>query len=115
MILLIFALCPLLAAQVQPAATRIPWRNLAVYAAAEYDAATTYNLRNCQPCYEANPVMRPFARNISIFPVEAATAWVTNKFSTMLDRSGHERFGRVLQWSVIAAHTAAGSWNLTLH
>lgn len=112
---LILVLCPLLAAQVQPAVKSIPWTTVAVYAAAEYDAATTYSLRECQKCYEANPVMKPFAKNPSIFAVEGLTAWITNRFAGVLDDNGHPKWARTVQWTVISAHAGAGSWNLTLH
>ena len=87
--------------------------DLAVYAASEFDGATTYAaLQDCgSRCYEANPMLRPFADNPSIFPVMALSAWGVNYLAVKIGRH-HRRWAVILQGSVAALHIAAGAHNL---
>ena len=84
----------------------------AVYAAAGFDAGTTYSLLNsCSQCYEANPVLRPVARTPAIFPVLLVTAWGVNRLAARV-RPNHPRWSRVIQVSAIGLHAFAGAHNL---
>lgn len=55
---------------------------VAVYATAEFDAASTYHAIHACPagyvCRESNPVMRPLAGSPAIFPVMAGSAWAVD-------------------------------------
>ena len=88
----------------------------AVYLAAEFDAAATYHLlQNCgDRCYEANPMMRPFARDPSIFVVVGASAYAVNYFAGKLKKRGHPRWAKALKVIVIGAHSGAGAYGLAL-
>lgn len=86
-----------------------------VYLASEFDAATTYHLlRNCNRCYEANPMVRPFARNPSVFITLGASALAVNYFARRLESRGHRRWGEGLRLLAIAVHVSAGAHALTL-
>ncbi|MGA8184307.1 MAG: hypothetical protein WB819_11780 [Terriglobia bacterium] len=82
-----------------------------VYVAAEFDAATTYHLlQNCgSRCYEANPMVRPFARNPGIFFVAGASAYAVNTLSQRLKNNGHSRWAKALRVVAIGAHVFAGA------
>jgi hypothetical protein len=88
----------------------------AVYLSAEFDAATTYHLlQNCgNRCYEANPMIRPFARNPSIFVVVGASALTVNYFAGKLKKRGHPKWAKALQVLTIGAHAGAGAYGLAL-
>lgn len=83
---------------------------VAVYLAAEFDAAVTYHrLQNCgSSCYEANPMVRPFASNPSIFVVLGASAYGVNYVAGKLKKRGHPRWAKVLRVVSVGAHAGAG-------
>jgi hypothetical protein len=83
----------------------------AVYLASEFDAATTYHLlQNCgSGCYEANPVVRPFARNAGIFVMAGASAYAVNYFAHRLKNQSHPRWAKALRIVAIGVHTFAGA------
>jgi hypothetical protein len=83
----------------------------AVYLAAEFDAATTYHLlQNCgNGCYEANPMVRPFARNAGIFFMAGASAYAVNYFAHRLEKQSHPRWAKALRIVAIGVHTFAGA------
>lgn len=85
---------------------------VAVLAASEFDAATTYRaLKSCAgACHEANPALRPFAGNISIFPVMLATGAMIN-FSAARLRGAHPKTAKALLLITVGVHTAAGISN----
>lgn len=85
-----------------------------VYLASEFDAATTYHvLQNCgEQCYEANPMVRPFANNPGIFVALGASAYGINYFAEKLENSGHHRWATVLRVFAIGVHAGAGVQNL---
>lgn len=82
--------------------------------AAEFDAVTTYQGLKSGGAYEANPMMRPFARNASIFPVAGASALGVNFLGTRLKKSNHPKLGKAIQIIWIGAHVAAGVSNIRL-
>lgn len=88
---------------------------VAVYASAQFDAATTYRaIRTCPPgyvCSESNPVMRPFAGNASIFPVMAGSSLAVDYLSRKISPR-HPKLGRAVRWISIGGHVAAGFNNL---
>lgn len=88
---------------------------VAVFASAEFDAATTYHaIRSCPPgyvCRESNPFMRPLAGNPAVFPVMAGSAWAVDYLSRKVSPD-HPRLGRVIRWISIGGHLAAGVNNL---
>ncbi|TAM80380.1 MAG: hypothetical protein EPN47_15775 [Acidobacteria bacterium] len=88
----------------------------AVYLATEFDAATTYHLlQNCgSGCYEANPMVRPFARNPGIFVVLGASAYSVNYIAHRLDDRGHHRWAVTFRIFAIGVHAGAGTRALTL-
>lgn len=91
----------------------VRWSAVTSYAASEFDAGTTYAaMHGCANCREANPLLRPFASNPSIFFFYGAQAWMFNKASERLDETGKPRWARVLTWGIIGAHVAAGANNL---
>lgn len=87
-----------------------------VYLASEFDAATTYHaLQTCRGgCYEANPMVRPFARNPGVFVVLGASAYSVNYLANRLQESGHRRWATVFRVLVIGVHAGAGIQNLAL-
>ena len=87
----------------------------AVYLASEFDAATTYHLlRDCgSRCYEANPMVRPFARNPSIFVMAGASAYGVNYFAHRLESGSHRRWAMALRIIAIGIHTFAGAHAMT--
>ena len=88
---------------------------LLVELSAEFDAATTYTALNARPgTYEVNPLLRPFARNASIFPVLLATSVSVNWLARREARHHHPRLARALQLITIADHTACGIHNLNV-
>lgn len=88
---------------------------VAVYASAEFDAATTYHAIHTCPagysCRESNPFMRPLADSPAIFPVMAGSAWAADYLSRKVS-PGHPKLGRVIRWISIGGHLAAGLNNL---
>lgn len=88
----------------------------AVYLATEFDAATTYHLlQDCgSGCQEANPMVRPFARNAGIFVVMAASAYSVNYLARRLDDRGHHRWATAFRVMVIGMHAGAGAHALAL-
>ncbi len=115
LVLLLMVAAPLFAEK-EKKPHRISKLSAAVYVAGEFDAATTYHLlQNCgNRCYEANPMMRPFARNPSVFVAVGASAFTVNYFAGKLKKRGHPRWAKVLKIVVIAAHTGAGVQALRL-
>ena len=109
-----------LAVAVQAFAVKRPRRvvklSTAVYLAAEFDAATTYQaLHSCSNgCYEANPLVRPFARNPGIFVALGASAYAVNYFSGRLKAHGHPRWAMALRLVAIGTHAGAGAHALAL-
>lgn len=87
-----------------------------VYFASEFDAATTYHLlQNCgSGCYEANPMVRPFARNPSVFVALGASAYAVNFFARKLENHGHRRWATALRVLAIGVHVGAGAHALAL-
>jgi hypothetical protein len=87
-----------------------------VYHASEFDAAATYHLlQNCRNgCYEANPMVRPFARNPSVFVVAGARAYTVNYFARRLKNRGHHRWATALRILAIGVHAGAGAQALAL-
>lgn len=87
-----------------------------VYLASEFDAATTYHLlQNCgSRCYEANPMVRPFARNPGIFVALGASAYTVNYLASRLENRGHTRWARALRLFAIGVHAGAGAHALAL-
>lgn len=87
---------------------------VAVYATAEFDAASTYRaLYSCPAgyvCRESNPVMRPLAGSPAIFPVMVGSAWAVDYLSKKISPN-HPRLGRVIRWVSIGGHVAAGTSN----
>jgi Domain of unknown function (DUF5658) len=80
--------------------------------AAEFDAATTYRAMNSGGVYEANPVMRPFAHNATIFPVLGASAMGVNLLAARMEKNGHGKLGKAIQIICIGSHVVAGISNL---
>ncbi len=87
--------------------------DVAVYAASEFDGATTYvALRDCgNRCYEANPFLQPMASTPAIFPVMALGAVGVNYWAHRL-KEHHGRIAFALQGAVIGVHLFAGGHNL---
>ena len=95
----------------KPHVPKLTKLDVAVYLATEFDAATTYHvLRNCgSGCYEANPMVRPFARNPGIFVMAGASAYAVNYFAHGLENSSHPRWAKALRIVAIGVHTFAGA------
>jgi hypothetical protein len=89
---------------------------IGVYLASEFDAATTYHLlQNCSSqCYEANPLVRPLARNPGVFVALGASAYGVNYFARRLENSGHHRWATALRVLAIGVHAGAGVQALAL-
>lgn len=87
-----------------------------VYLASEFDAATTYHLlQSCgSRCYEANPMVRPFAHNPGIFVVLGASAYTVNYLAGKLEDKGHSRWAKAIRLFAIGVHAGAGTHALTL-
>ena len=87
-----------------------------VYLASEFDAAATYHLlQTCAGgCYEANPVLRPVARNAGVFVVMGASAYAVNYFARRLSNRGHHRWATALRIFAIGMHAGAGAKALAL-
>ena len=87
-----------------------------VYLASEFDAAATYHLlQTCTGgCYEANPVLRPVARNAGVFVVAGASAYAVNYFARRLSTRGHHRWATALRIFAIGMHAGAGAKSLSL-
>jgi|GEM_PF-2437755 len=85
--------------------------DVAVYLASEFDAATTYHLlQNCgSGCYEANPMVRPFARNSGIFIMAGASAYAVNYFAHRLKNQSHSKWAKALRIVAIGMHAFAGA------
>src|SRR5574337_702946 len=77
-----------------------------VYLASEFDAGTTYHLlQGCgNRCYEANPMVRPFARNPGIFVALGASAYTVNYIARKLENDGHPRWATALRVIAIGVH-----------
>lgn len=82
-----------------------------VYLASEFDAGATYHLlQNCRSrCYEANPMIRPVARNPGIFFVAGASAYAVNALAQRLENTRHRRWAKTLRIIAIGAHVFAGA------
>lgn len=82
-----------------------------VYLASEFDAATTYHLlQGCgSRCYEANPMVRPFAHNPGVFVVLGASAYAVNYFARKLRERGRRRWAKALRVLAIGVHVGAGA------
>ena len=95
----------------KPHGTKLTKLDLAVYLASEFDAATTYHLlQTCgSGCYEANPMVRPFARNSGIFVMAGASAYAVNYFAHRLKNRSHPRWAKALRIIAIGAHAYAGA------
>jgi len=95
---------------------RVAKLSTAVYLAAEFDAATTYHLlHSCgNRCYEANPMVRPFAGNPSIFLALGAGAYAVNYFAGRLKARGHPKWATALRVIAIGTHAGAGAHALAL-
>lgn len=95
---------------------RIAKLSTGVYLAAEFDAATTYHaLQNCRTgCYEANPLVRPFAHNPGIFVALGVSAYAVNYFAGRLKAHGHAKWATALQVIAIGSHAGAGVQALAL-
>jgi len=95
---------------------RVKKLSTAVYLAAEFDAATTYHLlQSCgNRCYEANPMVRPFARNPGIFVALGASAYGVNYIAGKLQKQGHPKWAKALKIVAIGTHTGAGAYALAL-
>lgn len=89
---------------------------LGVYLASEFDAATTYNvLQSCgSNCYEANPLVRPFARNPGVFVALGGSAYAVNFLARRLESHGHRRWAKALRVVAIGVHAGAGAHALAL-
>ncbi len=87
-----------------------------VYLAAEFDAATTYHaLHSCgNQCYEANPLVRPFARNPGIFVALGASAYAVNYLAGRLQSHGHAKWATALRLVTIGTHVGAGAYAVAL-
>ena len=90
--------------------------NLTVYAAAEFDGATTVYLLNHCPagvtCNEGNSIMAPVAKSPALLVVMAGSGWAVNRIARKLLDEGHPKYARGLQLFVIGAHVLAGAHNL---
>lgn len=86
----------------------------ATMVSAEFDAATTYQVVGSGRGYEANPMVRPFAGNFSVFPVLGASAVGVNSASRWMKANNHKKLGTTLQIVTIGLHTCAGVSNLRL-
>lgn len=80
--------------------------------AAGFDAATTYRAMNSGGVYEANPMVRPFAHNATIFPVLGASALGVNYLASWMEKNEHGKLGKTLQIICIGSHVVAGASNL---
>lgn len=94
----------------KPRFLRLKKLDAAVYIASEFDAATTYHLlQNCGgSCYEANPMVRPFAKNPGIFFMAGASAYAVNYFAHRMENQRHPRWAKALRIVAIGVHTFAG-------
>jgi hypothetical protein len=87
---------------------------LAGHASATFDAWTTRRLlsqhaHDQHPAYEANPVLRPFAGNSTLYGVIQADAVLTD---ALLSRSKHRRLAVGITVGIAALHVAAAAHNL---
>jgi hypothetical protein len=100
----------------KPTGSKMTKLDAAVYLATEFDAATTYHLlQDCgSGCREANPLVRPFARNPGIFVVMGASAYSVNYIAHRLDDRGHHRWAKAFQILAIGMHAGAGAHALAL-
>jgi hypothetical protein len=88
---------------------------LSVNLAAEFDAATTYHMLNSNRyTYEANPLVRPFAANPSIFPALAASSLAANWLARREQNHGHGRVAFWIRALTIGEHVACGIHNVTI-
>jgi Domain of unknown function (DUF5658) len=95
----------------KPHRIRLTKLDAAVYLASEFDAATTYHLlQTCgSGCYEANPMVRPFAHNSGIFVMAGASAYAVNYFAHRLKNRRHPRWAKALRVIAIGMHVYAGA------
>lgn len=95
----------------KPQLPKLTKLDTAVYLASEFDAATTYHLlHTCgNGCYEANPMLRPLARNSGVFVMLGAGAFAVNYFAHRLENESHPRWGKALRVMAIGVHTFAGA------
>ena len=114
--LLLVLAAPGLGVEKEKKPPRIEKLSVAVYLAAEFDAAATYQgLQNCgNGCYEANPLVRPVARNPGIFVALGASAYGVNYLAGKLKKQGHPKWAKALKIIAIGVHTGAGVQALAL-
>jgi hypothetical protein len=115
--------------------SRQPHRKLALGAVAGYqaDAASTFILMQKQTCYElhneaagivmiapnptgwheANPVLKPVAKNSWIFPAMLGAAAAVNWTARKLDRRGHHHWATGLRWGAVVDGSVSAAWNFT--
>lgn len=95
---------------------RLTKLGVGVYLASEFDAGTTYHLlQGCgKRCYEANPMVRPFAGNPSVFVALGASAYAVNYLARRLENRGHHRWATALRVVAISVHAGAGAHALAL-
>lgn len=95
----------------KPRLPKLTKLDAAVYLASEFDAATTYHLLNTcgSGCYEANPMVRPFARNSGIFVMVGASAYAVNYFAHRLENNSHPRWAKGLRVMAIGVHAFAAA------
>ena len=87
--------------------------SLAVVAASQFDAATTYHVLNSSPYLrEGNPLIGGAAKTPAIFPVLAGTALATDWVASRLKADGHPKAGRAIKFVAIGVHVFAGAHNL---
>jgi hypothetical protein len=108
-VVLLALAAPVFGAEKEKKTPHIDKLSAAVYLAAEFDAAATYHqLRNCgNGCYEANPLLRPVARNPGIFVALGVSAYGVNYLAGKLKQTGHPRWAKVLKIVAVGTHTAA--------
>lgn len=112
LLLVLFAVSTAHAASLKKIAKPLIKLSTLTVLAAEFDAATSYRAVNSGGAYEANPMLRPFAHNATIFPVLGASAVGVNYLSAWLKRSEHKKLGTTLQVLCIGSHVVAGAANL---
>jgi hypothetical protein len=79
---------------------------------AQFDAATTYQAIRSGRAYEADPLVRPFAGNASVFPVLGAFAMGINLLAAKMKKNNHPKLGKTLQILCIGTYVASGASNL---
>ena len=84
----------------------------ALYAASQFDAATTYTaLQSRTYAREVNPVFRPVANSPLEFPIMAAATWGELRLARYV-KQRHKNLARSLILLGTGVHTAAGINNI---